>query len=382
MSRARRVPSRPRVAAVLLCCTATFLCCFALPAYADEYHVHTSEQLRAALLQAGRNGEDDTVYLAGGTYEGGFNCDELDGYSLVIRGEPGTTARDVILHGGDRTSVLRLAGPLEGEMRMEGVTLQHGSSGIHGGGLYIEVWGDADLKVEVRNSVLRFNQAGKRGGGLAAKTQGGNSSIDLLLVNTVIYGNQARWSGGGVEVTSSEAGENNFTRATMVNCTVTDNLADAESAGFEQGGGIRVKAYQGTGGSSSLIMYNSIVYGNHLGNGTAQDLHVDQNGHGVTQVTAYHSDIGDVTGIPTLYTPVDVIDASPSFYAPLSHDYHLRAGSPCIDAGTASVPTPPGLPVSDFDGDARVIGVAPDIGADEARPPVFLFLPLCWRNQS
>jgi hypothetical protein len=91
---------------------------------------------------------------------------------------------------------------------------------------------------------------------------------------------------------------------------------------------------------------------------------------------ADHCDIGDVTGTLSLYTPINVMSADPSFFVPQSHDYHLRADSPCIDAGTAAVPTPPGLPASDLDGDTRVIGVGPDMGVDEARSLASLFLPL------
>ncbi|MGW8181479.1 MAG: choice-of-anchor Q domain-containing protein, partial [bacterium] len=44
-------------------------------------------------------------------------------------------------------------------------------------------------------------------------------------------------------------------------------------------------------------------------------------------------------------------------------DYHLQATSPCIDAGTD---TALALPLTDFEGDNRIIGSAPDMGADEA----------------
>ena len=50
--------------------------------------------------------------------------------------------------------------------------------------------------------------------------------------------------------------------------------------------------------------------------------------------------------------------------------------SPCIDGGTLAIPMVPGLPANDYEGDARVIGVAPDIGVDEASPRSLLFLPL------
>jgi hypothetical protein len=122
------------------------------------------------------------------------------------------------------------------------------------------------------------------------------------------------------------------------------------------------------------------VYGNTLGGGDPQDLHLGETGHGNAAVNAYYSDIGDVSidtsrGEPT-YSPVNVVNADPSFVDPANDDYHLSSSSPCIDAGTTAVPDPPGLPTTDFEGDPRVLGATPDIGADEygyVRP---IYLPL------
>jgi putative cofactor-binding repeat protein len=64
--------------------------------------------------------------------------------------------------------------------------------------------------------------------------------------------------------------------------------------------------------------------------------------------------------------------ATPGFVDAGNGDYHLSFGSPAIDVGiTASVPR-------DIDGDARPIGLAPDLGADEAW--LWTFLPVVRRN--
>lgn len=57
---------------------------------------------------------------------------------------------------------------------------------------------------------------------------------------------------------------------------------------------------------------------------------------------------------------------APLFANATADDYHQLAGSPTIDAGVAD-----GLNgLTDFDGDARTLGAAPDIGADEFVPAI------------
>lgn len=55
----------------------------------------------------------------------------------------------------------------------------------------------------------------------------------------------------------------------------------------------------------------------------------------------------------------------------LDGNFHLTAASPCVDAGTAGVPDPPGLPLVDIDNAPRIVDgdgddvAVIDIGADE-----------------
>jgi len=59
--------------------------------------------------------------------------------------------------------------------------------------------------------------------------------------------------------------------------------------------------------------------------------------------------------------------STPLFVDPVNSDYHLRAGSPCIDSGTSE-----GAPDTDLEGTPRPQGAGYDMGAYEAYLPVSL----------
>ena len=59
------------------------------------------------------------------------------------------------------------------------------------------------------------------------------------------------------------------------------------------------------------------------------------------------------------------MSGDPLFANPLAGDFHLRAGSPAIDAGAMQDPALP----TDLDGHPRDQGRAPDLGGFETTPP-------------
>jgi uncharacterized repeat protein (TIGR01451 family) len=97
----------------------------------------------------------------------------------------------------------------------------------------------------------------------------------------------------------------------------------------------------------ALSLANNIVVSHSIGiSATAQATLLAHN-------TLLWSNDGDpVSGTAAILSP-------PMLAAPAQHDYHLRPGSPAIDAGIpVNVPT-------DIDGEPRPLGLLPDIGADE-----------------
>jgi hypothetical protein len=111
--------------------------------------------------------------------------------------------------------------------------------------------------------------------------------------------------------------------------------------------------------AGSTIILNNIVVNNiaNVGGGVCFDYSdlptLDYN-------DVWNNTGGDYFGI--VPGPHD-ISADPLLVDLLNGDYHLAAGSPCIDAGD-----PLNYPPTDFEGDTRPNGVAPDIGADEYYP--------------
>ena len=149
--------------------------------------------------------------------------------------------------------------------------------------------------------------------------------------NNIICRNRADGSGGGIMFGGGLYYFNNN--------TVSDNYAAAWGGGIAINWGV------------ILIMRNSIVWGNEAGLSNDEILPL-------STPDIQYSDIGG--GWPGTGN----IDADPLFVDPAKGDYHLKYGSPCIDAGTTTT-VPGGLPEKDFEGDSRILGGGVDMGADE-----------------
>ena len=212
-----------------------------------------------------------------------------------------------------------------------------GNVGIDGGGgVGVYEYGSAD----VRNSTFRNNGTAFSGGGVDSWYG------DVTISGCVFESNTARtdveldWTYGGALYSNASALNVQRTviakneadhgggvclemdvNANFVNCTIVDNT------GVEAGGGISL--YDGV---VTLNLVNTIVAWNEGGN-------VLNPSEGLGQVNATYSDIFDEGAWPGEGN----INADPMFVDAEGGNYHLAAGSPCIDTGDpASEPDPDG----------------------------------------
>jgi parallel beta-helix repeat protein len=184
------------------------------------------------------------------------------------------------------------------------------------GGATIHV--DENSSLTITDCTIADNTAGFSGGI-------GVFGSSLTITNSIISNNTGE-NGGGIGVFDSSVN--------VINCTIADNTA------LYLGGGIVCDP------NSSLIITNSILWGD-----SPDEINAVPS---TTTVT-----FSDIQGG---YAGEGNINVDPLFVG--GGDYHLTAGSPCIDVGTdAGVYT-------DIDGDPRPLGAGFDMGSDEyAAPP-------------
>lgn len=212
------------------------------------------------------------------------------------------------------------------------------SSSCYGGGICLNCSGGT-ITLE-KNTVYgnSHNSSNAKGGGVYAL------GATVKLLGNMIYGNRqtsgSGGAGGGVWVNAT-------TLLDMVNNTVTANAA----AGI--GGGA---AFQVDGVAETLHVYNNIFFGN-AADGNGDDVHVAGSG---SRKEFMYNDAHDLYGVWDLSE--HNLDAAPLFYDAANQNYHLRNGSPCLNAGYNSAPS---ILATDIDGEARVTDTTVDMGADE-----------------
>ena len=314
-------------------------------AFGETFNVTSPEEFQSALTEAQSNGQDDTINVAEGTYiitsTLTYSTNNGDsGHKLTIQG---AGADKTVLVGNGSRQILDIdtIGPngddSGGDVTIKGMTFKDGNSyyPLLGGGIYVR-----------------------------------GSSINITIKECTFSGNSAGTSGGGV-----------FVGLDSGTVTITNNTFSGNSASY--GGGVYAVLYHDL---ATLNIYNNIFFDNtgNAGGNDADDLYVDSGDIFGSTVNLYNNDFSGNADFDTgqsedlyitltdNYHHANNIQQDPLFVDPENGDYHLKAGSPCIEAGN---PNAPGPPDTDFEGNPRIAGIAPDIGADEYIGVIILTQP-------
>ena len=290
---------------------------------------------------------NDIVLVADGIYTGPGNKNlDFGGKALTVRSENGPETCIIDCEGDGRGFYFHSR--QGSESVVSGFTITNGLT-QRGGGIYCD-----DASPTISNCRIVGNMAEYSGGGISCGypssptiidcTISANSSprgggIDFVggnptLTNCTISGNSSDW-GGGIRCADSSP--------IITNCTITRNMAST-------GGGIYCNGF------STPTMVNSILWNNIATDGPEIALSWDPYRHYCPSLTASYCDVEGgqaaayVEPSCTLNWIEGNIDVDPRFVDP-SADYHLLAGSPCIDAGDNSVTTES----TDLDGSPRIV---------------------------
>lgn len=253
------------------------------------FQVTTSEALLSALYDAATNGENDTIRVAQGTYDGSYVYSSTEANSLTIEGgwnadftDRSIAAANTVLDGSDTgLRVLGISSTAAADIAVEGLTLRNGTftaSGTGGAGLYVTTAGG---DIALRQCAVSNNSSSSAGGGgtllrsnggsvtLAENTYSGNTTSgsgggayilsgagSVSLEGTTFSANTASSYGGGVRVDSTGP-------VSLTNNTIVDNVGS-------RGGGVYVAGAISGIGSPVLVSGNEIrgtrsgsaVYGN------------------------------------------------------------------------------------------------------------------------
>lgn len=215
------------------------------------------------------------------------------------------------------------------------VTANHAG---HGGGIYV-----SGHPVELADNVIGGNTSSYSGGGIDVVGGSANIQGNLIRSNSADLG-----GGGGIAV---EGGT-----ASIVNNTIVANIISTTVDGV--GGGVYAVQNDFPNPPTYLSMANTIVAFNSSG----------LNITGSASVTLARNDVcanttDDYKGIADPTGTNGNIEAEPLFVNRAGGDFHLAAGSPCIDAGDDTLVPRWEL---DLDGYARIAGTHVDIGAYES----------------
>ncbi len=330
-----------------------------------------------ATIQAAIDSADDydLILVADGTHTGLGNRDvQVLDKTVIVRSENG--ADQCIIDCEGEGQAFYLEGHQCDASVLEGLTVTGGSASF-GGAIAC-----CDATPTIRGCKFVGNEASWSGGAISCSGHRGC----LRISNCTISGN--RGDDGGAIFTWG------FCRLVIENSLITDNSADYYGGGAYHDRSQPIYAnctFAGNrayymGGAISLVdqasadLRGCVVWGNTTSQGAQVELLW-------YSVAVRYSDVEGGPNAVYRYDPVSAkllwgegnIDADPCFVDPdgadndpntwQDNDYHLRANSPCRNAGD---PNGDYRGQTDVDGEARVMGPGVDMGADEVTYGRFL----------
>ena len=209
----------------------------------------------------------------------------------------------------------------------------YGNTSDFGGG--VSLGGDLNIDTSfftIDGCMIYNNTATTQAGGININDKSG------LIRNTLLYGNIAEGVGTGGALSVNSSGDTQL-EVDIVNTTMTGNLGLLSSG---------IAAWTDSIATAEIRVQNTIL--DNINDWEIED--------GSPEFISMGGNFSTDPFMDILFGLDDVIDVDPLFVAPNSEDFHLKMGSPCVDAGIATA-----APELDLDGNMR--DEMPDIGAYE-----------------
>ncbi len=294
--------------------------------------------------------DGDEVIVCDGTYIGTGNKNlDFGGKAITVRSENGPASCIINCEESGRGFYFHLS---ETDTSVvDGFTITNGDPSGVGGGIACQ----NSSSPTIMNCVITNNYGSAYGGAIFCNYS------DPIIVNCTMANNVAV-RGGAIALQY-------ISNPTITNCTITGNTATASAGALYSA-------------ASAPDLTNCILWGDDaaetgpeifLATGDASTLTVSYSDVEGGQAAVYNE--GNYSTVN--WDLISNIDAGPLFVGPATGDYHLQAGSPCIDAGDDSALPPDTLDLDgdeditepipfDLDGYPRIGCAAVDLGAYES----------------
>jgi len=244
-----------------------------------------------------------------------------------------------------------------------------------GGGIFLE-GGAPSLMGNLIVGNLGSVSADGSGGGLYLLGSDATLEANAVVSNTATLDPKAMGLGGGEYIWCSQS-------FTMTNDLIADNRASTGGSGLWFGCGKwgltaghlvhnTIADNRGSGEGAFVGPYTTLAFTNTILAGHTVGITVTAGSTATLEATLWWDNGVSTGGGGAIFTTTNVY-GDPLFVAPAGWDYHITSGSAAQDAAVDAGVT------TDFDGDSRPTGLAPDLGADELKM-YEVFLPLVLRS--